>query len=59
MFLSEEFGFNFDLFETNLINILILASLIVFVFKGVFDSNVEDRRKQIVKYLDTDRKSVV
>lgn len=53
MFLSEEFGFNFDLFETNLINILILASLIVFVFKGVFDSNVEDRRKQIVKYLDT------
>ena len=52
MFLAEGFSFNFDILETNLVNILILIGLIVYVAKGFFTSTIDARRQQIIKTLD-------
>ena len=53
MFLAEGFSFNFDILETNLINILILIGLIVYVAKGFFTTTIEIRRQQIMKTLES------
>ena len=52
MFLAEGFSFNFDIFETNLVNIIILIGLIVYVAKGFFTDTIDVRRQQIIKTLE-------
>jgi len=53
MIVSNEIGINTNILETNIVNILILIGLIVYVGKGFITNSVDQRRKQILKTLET------
>jgi F-type H+-transporting ATPase subunit b len=47
------FGFNTNILETNLINIILLVALIVYVAKNALLNSIDLRREQIIKALNT------
>jgi F-type H+-transporting ATPase subunit b len=51
-FLLNFVEFNKNILETNLINILILLSLIIYVGKGFIKNSVEERKQIILKNLE-------
>jgi F-type H+-transporting ATPase subunit b len=51
--------FNFNLLETNLINILLLIGLLLYANKISFSSSLENRQKEIIQTIENAQKDVI
>lgn len=61
-FLSNEEAFleiNSNILETNIINIAILVSLLIYGYKTSFGPNLEDRQKEIIQTIENAQTDVV
>jgi len=55
---NESFGLNTNIFETNIINIVILLGITIYAYKSILEPDLLTRQEEIVKTIENAQKDV-